>query len=100
MFLSTVVLLEADPSPARFYPRGPALCKGLLICSKRLTSPPRRNRIVGTPVLSLRGDAMRRLAAASLVFLAISLPVHAQQKIEFTIEGGKHDLKYVPVCVP
>ena len=43
---------------------------------------------------------MRRLAAAALLFLAISLPVHAQQKIEFTIEGGKHDLKYVPVCVP
>src|SRR6266446_7506245 len=41
----------------------------------------------------------RRLAFL-VACLVLASPVPAQQTIDVTIEGGKHDLQNVPVCVP
>lgn len=44
---------------------------------------------------------MSRRFVAAIVCLCLALsPLHGQDKIEITVEGGKHDLKNVPICVP
>src|ERR1043166_3908104 len=41
-----------------------------------------------------------RFAATAVALLCSLSPIRAQQPVEITIEGGKHDLKNVPICVP
>src|SRR5260370_34386473 len=49
-----------------------------------------------------QGDSMARLSIISLVGCVViaSGPWRAQDKIAITVEGGKQDLKNVPICVP